>query len=350
MFCYSLDMQNERGLALPLLVVLAAVLIGTLVFAVVRQAPEQNPLELAEALENLKAAREILIPGPLRKSPGAGGELIASAVISHTNNRRIAEDLSPLTENEVLNQVAQAKIDDMLAKQYFEHISPEGIGPGDLIEEAGYEYVRYGENLAMGGFATNNDLVEGWMNSPPHRESILSEGFTEIGVAVQQGVFDGQTTWLAVQTFGKPLSDCTDLSATTKNQIDALTAKLRQGEQEIAIERSDLAKEWEELLAQDQQASDLQDEGNALIAQGNAIAEETGSNEAAQSYWEEGEAKQQEALALIEQLKQKKTELEDRAGSINDKNDQQKADTAQVNALVEQANKQIRAFQACLEE
>jgi hypothetical protein len=57
-------------------------------------------------------------------------------------------------------------------------------------------------------FAGDNGVVTAWMNSPGHRANILDTHYTEIGVAVREGVFDGQQSWIAVQVFGKPTSAC----------------------------------------------------------------------------------------------------------------------------------------------
>ena len=53
-----------------------------------------------------------------------------------------------------------------------------------MAKKAGYEYISVGENLAMGNFKNDGDLVEAWMNSPGHRANILSFKYKELGVAV----------------------------------------------------------------------------------------------------------------------------------------------------------------------
>jgi len=42
------------------------------------------------------------------------------------------------------------------------------------------------------------------MNSPTHKDNIVNSNYTEIGVAVIDGVLDGSETTLVVQFFGKP--------------------------------------------------------------------------------------------------------------------------------------------------
>ena len=60
-----------------------------------------------------------------------------------------------------------------------------------------------------------------WMNSPGHRANILNPHFQEIGVAVGKGMYEGHETWIAVQSFGMPLSACPASDANLKIKIDA---------------------------------------------------------------------------------------------------------------------------------
>src|SRR6185369_15716694 len=116
--------------------------------------------------------------------------------------------LPALKENALLDKAAKKKLDDMFAQQYFEHINPQGKGPSDLAKSVGYDYIAIGENLALGNFKNDAELVQAWMDSPGHRANILNKQYTEIGVAVGQGTYEGKKTWLAVQEFGRPTSSC----------------------------------------------------------------------------------------------------------------------------------------------
>ena len=70
----------------------------------------------------------------------------------------------------------------------------------DRAKDAGYQYRLIGENIAWRP-ESPKELLEGWMNSPLHRENILKEGFTEIGVGVAKNQ-KGERYW--VQLFGTP--------------------------------------------------------------------------------------------------------------------------------------------------
>jgi len=173
--------------------------------------------------------KEILAPPPLRGSVQTQKSFLTrSGVISETNNQRINNGLFVLRENESLNLASQKKLQDMFSNQYFAHVSPSGAGPSFWIESVGYEYVTVGENLALGNFSDDFDLVLAWMNSPGHRANILHERFQEIGVAVGRGVFEGRETWLAVQMFGLPLSVCPKPDESLKISIEANQVQIDQ--------------------------------------------------------------------------------------------------------------------------
>lgn len=140
------------------------------------------------------------LPTP-SKTPNAA--LTASEIISLTNAARNQNgNLTPLAENSTLDKVAEARLNDMFQKQYFDHVSPAGVKPWDWATQFGYRFVSFGENIAMGTYETSQAMVTGWMNSPGHRANILSTGYKEIGVAVGQGIFNGRKIWIGVQDFG----------------------------------------------------------------------------------------------------------------------------------------------------
>jgi hypothetical protein len=148
------------------------------------------------------------------------GTLTVGGVVEATNQQRDQYGKNPLHISAKLNLAAQAKIDDMFRQQYFEHVSPEGKHPSDIISAANYEYLVVGENLALGNYENDSALVEAWMNSPGHRANILDGKFEEIGVAVGKGMYEGRETWLAVQEFGTPLSSCPAPSISLKANIE----------------------------------------------------------------------------------------------------------------------------------
>jgi uncharacterized protein YkwD len=128
--------------------------------------------------------------------------LTKEAIISLTNSARVLQGLEYLSENPLLDAIAEARAQDLLEKQYFAHVSPTGEKASDIAQKVGYRYRIIAENLASGLFFTNQKIVDGWMQSPGHRRNILSSEVKEIGASVIRGKMNGDDTWVSVQIFG----------------------------------------------------------------------------------------------------------------------------------------------------
>jgi uncharacterized protein YkwD len=103
-----------------------------------------------------------------------------SGLLSSTNIQRNNNGKSSLTINSALNNAAQAKANDMVNRGYWSHETPDGQQPWIFFTSAGYQYLAAGENLAY-GFSDSSNTITGWMNSPPHKENLLSGNYTEVG-------------------------------------------------------------------------------------------------------------------------------------------------------------------------
>ncbi|MBX4188228.1 MAG: CAP domain-containing protein [Candidatus Doudnabacteria bacterium] len=123
--------------------------------------------------------------------------LTVEQVLMEANKDRTLFGLPALKLDHTLNLAAFAKAEDMLAKEYFAHVSPEGVKPWQWFKALGYNYSFAGENLAI-GFEDSEDLEQSWMNSPKHRANILSENYSDMGVAIVYR--NGQK--IIVQLFG----------------------------------------------------------------------------------------------------------------------------------------------------
>lgn len=71
---------------------------------------------------------------------------------------------------------------DMYQNNYFNHIAPDGSNGGVRIEQAGYNWMTFGENIAM-GYKSEKEVVDGWLQSPSHCKNIMNRSFKEMGVA-----------------------------------------------------------------------------------------------------------------------------------------------------------------------
>lgn len=131
------------------------------------------------------------------------GAVLPAVVVQLTNEERSDLNASPLRRSSVLDAAAKMKAEHMAKNQYFAHYAPDGTTPWHWFDQAGYTYAHAGENLAI-HFTDSDEVVEAWMNSPAHRDNIVSGKFTEIGVGTAKGVYNGSNTVYVVQLFGAP--------------------------------------------------------------------------------------------------------------------------------------------------
>jgi uncharacterized protein YkwD len=199
------------------------------------------------------------------------GVLSWEGVFTETNRYRQEEKLQVLSYNYQLEMAAKTKLDDMFKKNYFAHISETGEGPSDLANDAHYEYILVGENLALGNFSDDQELVKAWMDSPGHRENIMSKSYREIGIAVGRGLYDGKMTWLAVQEFGVPTSVCVVLNESEELLINVNKEQLAIWDNEIKTQYKSLANIPKESYEYNQAAISY----NALVDRYNNLSKRT---------------------------------------------------------------------------
>lgn len=193
-----------------------------------------------------KVSKQFLTPPPLiseRQQEHDTEPTVFSKIkiIFETNLQRQQNgDLSALKENAMLDAAALAKANDMFKNQYFEHVSPAGVDPGVLVQKYGYNYIKAGENLILGNFLSEGEMVDDWMASEGHRANILNTRYTEIGVAVISGTYEGNSVWIAVQEFGLPLSTCQTPDDNLRNQIETQKEQINTKASQIQDQRNQI--------------------------------------------------------------------------------------------------------------
>ncbi|KUP08544.1 hypothetical protein Q73_04945 [Bacillus coahuilensis m2-6] len=106
-------------------------------------------------------------------------------IIDMTNIIRKVYDKPALSWNEEVAEVARGHSTDMFKENYFSHESPTYGTLGDRLDKAAILYLSAGENIAA-QYTDGADAVMGWLNSPGHREALLDEEFTHLGVGVHE--------------------------------------------------------------------------------------------------------------------------------------------------------------------
>ena len=108
------------------------------------------------------------------------------AIVAEMNAHRRRHGVPPLRLQDELTRAARDRMDDMFARRYFDHVSPDGRGPFQTASRRGYRYLAIGENLAFGQRSAR-EVVDAWMRSRGHRANILGRTYVDCGIAVAAG-------------------------------------------------------------------------------------------------------------------------------------------------------------------
>lgn len=85
--------------------------------------------------------------------------------------------------------VAAARSADMIARRYFDHVTPDGRDVFDELADAGVEaWGSTAENIALTQAGASSAL-EMWRDSPPHRRSLDNCSYTHHGLGERGGVW-----------------------------------------------------------------------------------------------------------------------------------------------------------------
>lgn len=138
---------------------------------------------------------------------------VRAATLCLINQTRGRHGVAPLAENAALARAADEHGRELVARDYFAHVTPEGYTPVDRIRADGYVpspqdgYV-IGENLAWGtlSLSTPASIVAAWEASPEHLANILEGQYTETGIGVAPAappsLAEGQSGATYAQEFG----------------------------------------------------------------------------------------------------------------------------------------------------
>lgn len=134
----------------------------------------------------------------------ADRERVAAEMLARVNAVRRRAGLPPLVANPLLDRVSQEHAEDMLARSYFGHRTPEGLGPSDRARAGGYRS-GIGENIVEQRFSTE-EALDAWLGSSGHRRNLLDPGCREMGLGLAVGAghdaAPGGYRVIWVQSFG----------------------------------------------------------------------------------------------------------------------------------------------------
>ncbi|MEU2118463.1 CAP domain-containing protein [Streptomyces sp. NPDC016459] len=123
--------------------------------------------------------------GPVKAAEARAGKAASFVqdVVARVNAERGNAGCAPLRADRHLRTAAQRHADDMSARDYYSHDSPDGRDGGDRMSDAGYAWSAWAENIHRGP-RTPAQAMGDWMDSSGHRANILNCSFKDIGVGV----------------------------------------------------------------------------------------------------------------------------------------------------------------------
>ncbi|MBO9540104.1 hypothetical protein J7643_05875 [bacterium] len=130
----------------------------------------------------------------------AGAEAI---VFQQTNEERAKVGAKALASDPQLNALARSRSEDMVKRNYFDHVTPDGKKVFDMLKEMGFAYSTAGENIAYNSYPLSQSpqrAMTAWMNSSGHKANILNTRFGRIGVGAYKRSSDGAIFYTQVFT------------------------------------------------------------------------------------------------------------------------------------------------------
>ena len=132
-------------------------------------------------------------PGPVRPRdsapharPDQVRDDVATEVVEAVNRQRAQADCRPLRLRTSLSRAAQRHSADMARSRRLTHTGSDGSSPAARMRDAGYHPGYIAENIAVGP-GTPGSVVRTWIDSPEHRDIILTCRYTHAGVSVASG-------------------------------------------------------------------------------------------------------------------------------------------------------------------
>ncbi|QNN44821.1 CAP domain-containing protein [Pedobacter roseus] len=85
-----------------------------------------------------------------------------------------------VTWNTALEKTATLHAEDMLNRNYFSHITPEGIPAIQRSRQQGYAGTEVGEVIAK-NYTSADEVIAGWLASESHCKAMMDTTYNEVG-------------------------------------------------------------------------------------------------------------------------------------------------------------------------
>lgn len=120
-------------------------------------------------------------------------------------NRKRQEVGSPILHPDPkLMEAAQLRAEVMLKTQHVDHQDPfEGLNLASVLPKVNYKYLYASENIALAQGGAEG-IVNGFLNSPSHKQNLLDKNLIETGVGVVKGFVGPNYAVIIAHLFASP--------------------------------------------------------------------------------------------------------------------------------------------------
>jgi hypothetical protein len=187
--------------------------------------------------------------------PGADDQPTAATLVPAVqtticlvNQQRAAAGVAPVTLELGLTAIAFGYARDMVAEQFYGHISPDGSILADRLALIDYHPYAAGENIywGMSDLATPAAAVQGWLDSPEHHRNMLDPLYGRVGIGISLGDpmgFSGPAATYVSDFDSGPGSSAADGAPTAPAVTDVIDANPpTQAAIELTLQRRSAAK------------------------------------------------------------------------------------------------------------
>ncbi len=168
-------------------------------------------------------------------------------ILTLINDIRAGMGKQKITLSPQLNTLAQKHAEDMVTRNFFGHVNPDGASPEDRRKKEGIP-TEVGENLAYSPSLLSS--MQGLLRSPIHRANILADAWVNVGIGITQSSNNGEIK--LVQEFAPAALTNEGLSKIESDILSTIN-KTRNGSSLSSLSEDttlqNLAKKWSDHLA-----------------------------------------------------------------------------------------------------
>jgi uncharacterized protein YkwD len=121
-------------------------------------------------------------------------------LLTAINSARAAAGVAPLRATGSLTSAAAWQSQALAQAGYLDHTSPDGSTLIDRLTRSRWRGTTAGEDLAVA--PSPAAAVAMWLQSPGHRQNLLSASFRTVGVGLARGMWSGREALYVTADFG----------------------------------------------------------------------------------------------------------------------------------------------------